>query len=840
MSNKIMALSSVLSLSICVSGCGNPYAVGAGRLNYNASEAPGSILFTDPKLYKREALINERRKEVEYLNKLIDDSKDVTFTPEISRELQTVATISAALGAKFDPAAAINYRRDAETGAIQQEMQVIKLQLQLDQLKRDAELFRQGLQTQTTPVNTGLGTGAQAPSDASSPAGAAATERLNTAIEALQRALATANVTNATALQATTLKSNPIDEFLDRSAYRGLLNSAKNAANLDELHDKEGAALVRLSLTATLLPPLKDYQDTLGVLRMTINPPDWRGPALERLYRDWIDYINDVMNRKDDNAIYSEDPELIGLRTVGDLFDVVYYYFGDKDCPGIALKAIEGSPCKRLTLAVPRTANTMSLLNVGRDRFENSVDIFAANSESFNFDRMFGSAASQLLNSGNAPIFQKLTSNGKCLIDPVSSTLKKEIPAGEGRTLPLRSAIAAALDLYWVTSQLSIIEIQAQRTLRGSGVQSRANLIESLARANWGAGRVITALTENGRHSQCSVSVGDFVKAYVPPRFADRVINDSKVTIYEVGPREQVQQLSTLARASEAIGLAAAIAGQIPSQGIGIDSNIAFSRSASGKADALERVPVLISFAEPSASLYGADGNADKDFPDVTAPAFGWLLGPRMALDPEKQSMVLEHRPRPYDLSVDLSVPGWWPSLTLETTTAWAPNWRNGRGQILTAPMPGRRVPVGLSPNRADFASLTDRLRGTSSIRRAEIREVRPSVVSACAADLSLEVVGDGIWRSESVLVGGRQFDTSKISILPDMRGVLVKIDQARFPARLTGTDMQQGVDVVAMTPYGAAPYRVRLVDAKEDGTCKFATPTPGSDQNQSGTGKTK
>ena len=142
---------------------------------------------------------------------------------------------------------------------------------------------------------------------------------------------------------------------------------------------------------------------------------------------------------------------------------------------------------------------------------------------------------------------------------------------------------------------------------------------------------------------------------------------EARVAVYKVGPTEQAQQVSTAARASEAITLAAAVAGKLPAQGIGLDGNAAFARSAMGRADARERVPLVVSFAEPGSSSVTDRCAAPLDDrrkgrealvpasvvcrEEVRAmPAFGWLLGPRMTVDPVKKRMLLEQQIKPWKL----------------------------------------------------------------------------------------------------------------------------------------------------------------------------------------------
>lgn len=796
----------------------------SGGINYDAPPAAGSIRFTDPKLYKREALINERRDEVTYLDALLDKSETADFQPEILQELQTVTTLSAALGMKFDPAAGKNYRRAEEAADVQQEMHMIRLQMQLDQLRRDAELFRQKLAAQSEPSGTVPAPDGQAPKEGKSDVEAGSAETLITAIDKLQTFLGTEAAKTITPLAGSKAARSPIDLFRDRAAYRGLLNSAKNAASLDELHDRDGSALIRLSFSATTLPPNKAYLDTLGLLRMEVHPPEWSRDEIEKLYRDWLDHVNGQLNVPiDPNAPEKgrrENPELAGLRLVGDLFDTAYYDYapgkGAAACDGLNFDAAPAKGCSRLVLAAPRARDVISpgVDETAESRPGDDLSQITKHFTDgvFDYDRAFAETEGKIHDPQR---FAEMISpeDGICNVDENSPLARELVPlnTASGRSgviyVHVHDVLAAAFQFYWIAGELSTLEVQARR----SGVDvagPRSKLLDTIAKKGVAGGRLVRTFLGLARARHCRAQATDFVETFVPLRFDEELRRPGRVAVYEVGPREQVQQLSTVARASEAIGLAAAISGQLPGNGIGMDGNLAFARSATGKVDALERVPLVVSFAEPGA--FAPENTTSGQSRGGQYPAFGWLLGPRMTLDTKGQAMVLEQPLKPYDLSVDLSVPGWWPSMQLQVSTGWAPDWRNG-GTTMRAGGPVQKVKVALAPNAADFTALTDTLKGTSSVRRPTIASLTPGKIKACSTNLAIVIAGSDIWRASSVLIGGRRFDSTNIDVLPDMQGVLVKIDKADFPAFETDTS----IGVVALTPYGAAKDTLTIEGAK-------------------------
>ncbi len=95
--NRVISLALV---ALGVSACGNPYALNLNSVNLDAKQAKGVIQFTDPKLYKREALINERKNERAYLGVLLTASESPEFKvePEIVREIEVIQAFSSAVG----------------------------------------------------------------------------------------------------------------------------------------------------------------------------------------------------------------------------------------------------------------------------------------------------------------------------------------------------------------------------------------------------------------------------------------------------------------------------------------------------------------------------------------------------------------------------------------------------------------------------------------------------------------------------------------------------------------------------------------------------------------------
>lgn len=833
-----------LRLRLCVgftvallSACGNPYALKVNSIAYDKAPTSGSIQVTDAKLYRREALINERRDEVSYIQTLLKDSKTQYFPPAVTRELQSIVTLSASLGLKVDPAAGLNYRRERETSDIQQEMATLKLQLQLDQLKRDAELMRQKLAAQETQVNDNLGKAGDGSGKVTAPTpGGAADPSLKSLIESVDKLKTAIAAGFGTDLKALTPlggvrdkdgkllegHSDPIDTFNDRAAYRNLLNSASRAASLDELHDRDGAALVSLNLTATVFPPGKDYLSTLGLLRMSVVAPnfdtDKDKDALPDLYRDWLSHINADLNvakrtsiaGAPDDVTFQMSPTGAALSARGDLIDTVDFEYSDEkvlNCSGVNLQSVRSAKCKHLAIAVPRADVYGPMKSVILPSMQSMVMVFSARSSGqtrSDYALLFINAR-EVISENSAVIFKPgVGKGGACQVD-TALLQTKTISALDGLfSESLEQAITDAHYAAFALNGLATVENRARATLAVESVADRhyAPIDPSIIESGREANALLADLDEVARSADCENPFRDRAQRYVPLSFSKALVERPvRVAVYQVGPRNQAQTVSTVARASEAIALAASISGQIPSSGLSGDGNIAYGRSVTGKADALERVPLVIAFAEAAETT-----EADK------LPSFGWLMGPRTSLDARKKELLLEQVLTTHDLTVDLSVPGWWPFLYLDSETAWAPKWPGGAIRGFGT---SRRIKVALAPSAADLDNLTGFLIDLGSLRIPSVTSVSPAKISACSTDITIQIIGRELWRATEVVIGGQLFDETKVVVLPDMRGLRVKVAESKFPA-LTGDEAV----ITVLTPYGPAKSALKIAHANFDGSC--------------------
>ena len=828
---------------VVLSGCGNPYSLKISGIEYDKPQVAGHIQFTDPKIYKREALINERRVELVYLKKLLDDSKNEEFSAQISREVELIQSFAGSLGLGFDPGAQLEFQRTREISDVQHRINLTRMEMQLAALEKDAELLRASLAAREEPSED-------------LPKGAAVTDKLPNAPQAPDVTKLITQLNNlrtfitgrldvqSNAPRQTSGTSSPIEKFHDREAYRDAIKGAINAHALDELHDIQGNSLFRMQLQATVLPPSKDHLGTLGMLRMEVVPPSpLETGALSGLYQRWLWYAMQRLNQPPRNdepnssQRFRQDLRLLGLGAVSGLFSVITMEIpkqrneAGQVCQGWRPSTIETSlernieHCWYLRMPVAPSVGEIS---------SNLYDLVAQSAEQTT-KKLNKLAEEQRSNgSGTGQGILRFTKESSCAI-PEDDTGNLDLALDFLRLWPLLEHSLRHL----ANTDLGNSELESHLASEITSVISPGSALRA------SASRLLNAVARNS-HPECRDKVASPWLIEQPTSFQELLTSvlesadhpGNRVSVYDISPTERVQRVSTAARAAEAVTMAASLLGNLPSAGFAGSGNFAFTRSAVGKADALERAPLVVGFVEP-----GVRGTTIVTPPkdrrgttqihdDATSrrPAFGWLLGPRVSLDPKEKALLLEHHLAPYELAVDLSMPGWWPFFDLSVYSVWAPNWRSGNTTAKiyspTGPRFERKIRIPMRHNAADLQGLTQLLlEGTfgQPMEEPRIREVHPDAVTVCSGAFTVAIEGDGIWRASEVHIGGFRIGEGDVRVLPDMTGVTVTLDPSSLPKTKSPR-----TEIVVWTHNGKARHEFDVVFADDTRACKeLEAPVP-------------
>lgn len=857
----------LILIAIGLSGCGNPYALKISGITYDQKQTPGVIQFTDPKLYKREALINERRDELVYLKKLLEESGGMEFEAQVVREIELIRSLAGSGGLKFEPGAGIEFQRARELGDAQHRIQLIRLEMQLAQLEQDARVLRDNLAAQGT--SSGAESDGDTPPPDSPPDGAESggnpsplpagpeahdLSDLFTQVNALRTFVAGRLDANPPSPRESTSKSSPIEKFHDREAYRDAIKSAINAESLDELHDMSGNSLFRVQFQATVLPPAEKYLDTLGLLRMEVDPPkiteEEGKEELSKLYQRWLWHVMQALNRlppgakallarleqeqprldaKDVIVRLEQDQLLLSLGRIGGLFEVVMVEIekepdsADK-CHGWYEKEEDTEHCWYLRIPVPHgTAASVGKLYDVLSQFPTAAET--------DFKQLKEKISSSLI---------QFTAANKCGLAENSFTEQDR----------------ANLEFFWDLQELWPVTEQSLLYIADADFdnsqledQLRRGVVKAISQEVWYLeASQLRQIIANAADEKCRDRLLAPWRANVPEAFAKTIKSiietpgqsGNRVSVYDVSPTERVHRVSTAARAADAVAMAASLAGTLPKIGLSSSGNIAYTRSAAGKADTLERAPLVVGFVEPGVTSVtwveaARNGGAREGPNSPRFPSFGWLLGPKVSLDPEGSELMLEHHIAPYELYADLSLPGWWPYFDLKVYSAWAPNWRSqssfARSFAPDDPRLERIVRVPMRHNTADLYGLTQLLleRTTTGrpVAQPRISEVHPLQLTICRrGNITVAIEGDGIWRASEVLIGGYRVPEAAIRVLPDMRGIAVTFASDNFPT--SGT---LGTEIVVWTHNGKARRTEKFTFTSDTKACssKPVAPLPSS-----------
>jgi archaellum component FlaC len=287
---KRAAAGAVTATCALLIGCGEdgPFSLTVTHVNEHGPQRTAVITISDPQIYTRERLLNDRDDEIAFLEKELKAVDTKNFTPRLKRDIDMLLEIVGALSVSVNPVAGANIEQAAKIADLKNSIEVEKLQNLLDQVKKD----------KTPADDTGDGTAASA---AATGLEAKSLDEvigdMRKLLTALENRLGAQNgVLNKPVIRDSTVgKATPSEEFRDKMAYRGEIVSALEQAQLDDRHDLNGNALYRLQFKATVFPG--QVKNKYGVARLTVMPPLFDdNRAVSKLYLDWLAYVGSQLN----------------------------------------------------------------------------------------------------------------------------------------------------------------------------------------------------------------------------------------------------------------------------------------------------------------------------------------------------------------------------------------------------------------------------------------------------------------------------------------------------------------------------------------------------------------
>ncbi len=946
----------ISSILLGCRGPETPYALKLGDVDEEGPQTAAAITISDPKVFARETLINDRRLEVAYLQNVLDDSRYAEFEPSISRNLKSFQALQFTGAVKADPAAGVAARRQDDVNQLAHQMQMLRLRADLAEYERQLNEAQAGSRRETNfDLDTdGEGNKSTNPSDDVSGteidrsadgffAGRANPDTVRGELKAALDLSNSASTTNVKRAGGNGL--SPIEDFRERQSYRAEIRSALASVNLDDLHDYGGNALYRLQFSAFVAPG--SQKNKYGAADLEVVAPEIPKRDLSRLYFSWLTYVLEDLNERSllvlkanidkdlretklklrkgqpleikrdpdaesnpflqgyvpldqvanqqaghiasdaattalneipkvNNELGRTRPEFKGNSEIISAFELEGYYGRKRirlrpketclrdtndaatanivDCPGefqpeIALPPGEATDrVVEVFLSNPRPGDRFSDRNVpekiqkfkrinlsltGRVRklaeaggkttpdddskFWSCEIRFEKNSEKLREQRTWIERYVNLL---------KLMPGIRFFSDRYNQWIRRHYP-NEGDQLLVRErwfSYFGTPETGGKTESVTLFEV-----------------IDTLERLS--KDYISTYLPYTNDPKRCARILEIDPESYLPygalpAAFMQGVVKSCSAATdkcklkgdtygYGTTPSQLSQRGSTIASSAKSLEVALAAAGSFAQAGIGAEASLGYLRSAAGNVEALESVPLVVGYS----NRRGNDDYRNKNDEVETAPSFGWVFGPSMRLDPKNDQIVLEQRVRSYEVTADISVPGWWPKVDIKQNSAWVANWHQGLDLIdlnnskrretkLSVPLPRNETVLNdLSLFLIDNLELS-----LPGFNEPEIAEISPKRVSSCASEITFLIFGRNIWRSTEVYLGGKKIPAESISVLPDMKGVsaTIPIGGLFSNGRRGGRYLREDVLLTVATRTGTAKKEVSVVSPKS-GSCAAA-----------------
>lgn len=618
--------------------------------------------------------------------------------------------------------------------------------------------------------------------------------------------------------------------------YRQELRAAIAETELDDLHDYLGSTLYQMDFGLTVFPGSGANRRKYGVLDVQLAPPtigtDLEDGDIVRLYANWLQHVavdanrhlnrdtyalgtspyspiypsNNTENTDEFTWTYVEVYRELGRRTK--MFDLIV-----EDLTRVPklvetyIGAHPGRACQSLSRLLEenrynvRELPDVALLGLSDSEYDFWRDARTAAKEYDEPVLPAGACADAQIQGyvnsllSNEPLWASIFSDRYGPAGRVAFLA----PSRKGREL--QELLASTY--YPQTTCQSVVAVEDNLLISLRGYQK--NMV--------GRGRDATAnfISDALRDivDECSGGVSDSIPGY--DQFRDQILdgNTLRGTLRVLGanPTERGQTISTVANAVQSVQAAIAVSATDPVLGAGANLGASSLDRTAASVAAMERLPRVVSYADQGLG----SGN------------FGWVIAPKVSLDPVNKVIALDQTLSNFQGSAEISAPGWWPHLTLKSTSYWVGNFNEQRAYTFDgAATTPQEMTVQLPTRAVDYDGLTQFIYGDRGALGAvflapQIDSIAPSAVSLCSSKVTLVVNGKNLWRSAKVFAGGKEI--RDVTVLPDMVGISfelnmtdVTLDEALGPAS------QRVLPLMVATRDGTQPIRLPVTMTSANG----------------------
>lgn len=741
----------------------------------------GSVTVGMPHVNTRERLITERNERAKWLRTELKSSEEIEPTIQGFRDIRSLAAIYSDVRATIDPEAGRLDAQEADNEALRLEAENWRLRREVQQEKQNFDAV----------ANPGTGTVTE-PAEPSEPGGFRDLAGPPDTSPKFDRDRGLIDAADTIESKA---EVHPLDRFRDRLALRNAIEAELRETQFDDSHDILGSELYGLTLDLTVVPG--KWSEEFVEVEVTVEARDStanevRIEELDQLYVSWLEGLPELIER-DVQSWFRELECLLSEST-------------DEGCASRSGRAAQQrlnehvSTIRRALVSRERRhAAANRLLEEGGDAPDRA------------HERAF-------LRSGDPRWLDEDVRKKDYVAPRLFSGPKSERSEVVLQGQAIQSLDVSAInDAGWLTQLLRIVivheyQVRLSRLARIwlEDIGQPLVLVEEPASDSL---QLISVGSETGRGAgsgeRAAVpSIARFVEedaaaldGYIllgRKEFARLLLSEERgIEAYAAQPKELAQSISDVAARESIVNSIAAIQAILPNSGGSGSAQFELLQKTQERFHGILRQPLVVGFSRGKSGL-------------------GWVLGPKFDLD--KGGGDFRHAPSRYDVSASIVAPAWVPRVNLSGNYHWI-HARGGPasgGQLWG----GEHVVVHL-PQPSDLLERVTRAvlersmlhtpTGLNGISRRPRPEVWSPAVHAGRKLLSgknrtLLILGEELWRSPSVFVGGQQADS--VTVTSDMRGLLAHFDRLEFPDLVPDrpyADSGRPTDLTVVTTYGRA-----------------------------------
>jgi len=765
MAKEVIRRTALCAMGFVLAGC-------ASNITYlPPGKTYGDITVSKPRISTRERLINDRLEEDAWLRAQLRETDNKDFGVQGKTDIRSFSGVLLRAGVNADSKAVELYREQKaqEVEDAKRQGAIKDLDFQIALLKKQKE----AADASADPASASSSYYAASPSSAADAAQSGASpprvdqaitgqlDNLSKGLETLnQRLTALAGRGSDQAPASSGAVSSPIDVFRDRLAYREEIRSELIQNALDDAHDLASNTLYRLSFDTTVVPGADT--SAWAVIGVEASLPEDGGlVGPEKFAR--------IVN----SAIYQQSSEFA---------EQLFRECSAAPLPGCVLNLRPDALARLVALALPEKRSASSLFSLSSDRFSPTLQGVAPRpfltaeeaqrlvSELHNRGARGGAPTRDSIAAGTFSIVQtgllsELTFN--------ESPDFREVPFGPSKRC--RVTDAKRLLGFFVNERNEVV------------VGHRELAQTTVAREQHGTadGLVVRDLFEppDGDMRRC----GEGYVRLMRPLLDRAALEAAETRLFAYGatPKETVQRISEVLARREASEFALAL--QAVTGAASADAMLNYIRVNDALFHALRRQPLVVGFSGPLGPLNQA-----------SSAAFGWVIGPRYEIrtDGRNQAAGFRHIPVQNSVSGVISVPAAVERVNLIVTKCW----KDGVESWGPSATPNRcwenQMVVALPADDSRAFQLARS--SVTNARRIELAADSPRFYRVrVGSPASLIIRGDNLWRNTVVLLGGQQAD--RVSVLPDMRGILATFNKVSSPAQ-SGSSEKSGLELRVVT----------------------------------------